>query len=470
MSGSELVFSVRRLAPDGLEAAWQQVVERGYEGYVAKDEASAYDVGATARWLKVKQPDWAVAGGGWRRRVATRGWRAPGRCGRLPAVSLLTELDAFFTPTTTTAATSRPASSGPSCGSRGYAGPAWLGGRTSATRLPPTIDPPYRPGMDRRRFLLTSLAGAVAAPLAVEAQPPKRARIAILSTGNPRSAAIFQAFEQRLRELGYIEGQNLVIEFRNAEGRTERLPSIAAEFVRLNVDLVVVATDPATRAVKEASAKLPIVMVSVNYDPVKLGYVSSLARPGTNVTGVLFLHRELTGKRLELLREMLPGVKRVAVLSDPLAAEQVNAVEVANRAMGLTLQLLELRNPLYDFEGAFRDALSTRAEALLVLTTPVIFRERSKVAQLAVKNRLPTSFAHREHVEAGGLMSYGPNFPDMWRLAAAYADKILKGAKPGDLPMEQPTNFELVINLRTAKALGLTIPPSLLARADQIIE
>ena len=205
--------------------------------------------------------------------------------------------------------------------------------------------------MDRRGFLLVSLAATVAAPLATEAQPPKGARIAILSTGNPRSAAIFQAFEQRLRELGYVDGQNLVIEFRNAEGRTERLPSIAAEFVRLNADVVVVATDPATRAVREASSRIPIVMVSVNYDPVKLGYVSSLAKPGTNVTGVLFLHRELTGKRLELLKEMLPAVKRVAVLSDPLAAEQVSAVKAANQSMGLTLQLIELRNPSYDFEG-----------------------------------------------------------------------------------------------------------------------
>jgi len=324
--------------------------------------------------------------------------------------------------------------------------------------------------MDRRDFLLASLAGTFALPLAAEAQPSKGARIAILSTGNPRSAAIFQAFGQRLRELGYVEGQNLAIEFRNAEGRTERLPGIAAELVRLNVDLVVVATDPATRAVREASTKIPIVMVSVNYDPVKLGYVSSLAKPGTNVTGVLFLHRELTGKRLELLKEMLPAVKRVSVLSDPLAAEQVSAVKAANQSMGLTLQLIELRDPSYDFEGAFRDAVSFRAEALLVLTTPVIFRERARVAELAVKNRLPTSFAHQEHVEAGGLMSYGPNFPDMWRLAAAYVDKILKGAKPRDLPMEQPTKFELVINLKTAKALGLTIPPSLLARADHVIE
>jgi putative tryptophan/tyrosine transport system substrate-binding protein len=314
------------------------------------------------------------------------------------------------------------------------------------------------------------IVSVFATPVVVEAQSGKVYRVGILSTGNARPAAIYQAFERRLRELGYIDGQNLAIEFRNAEGKTDRLPGLAAELVRLNVDVVVVATDPATRAVKEASPKIPIVMVSVNYDPVELGYIASLARPGTNITGVLFLHRELTGKRLELLKEMLPTIKRVAVLSDPLAAEQLSAVQAANRSMGLTLQVLELGKPSYDFDDAFRAASRSRAEALLVLTTPVLFRERSKIAQLALKNRLPTSFAHSEHVEAGGLMSYGPNFPEMWRFAAIYVDKILKGAKPGDLPVEQPTKFEFVINLKTAKALGLTIPQSVLARADQIIE
>ena len=324
--------------------------------------------------------------------------------------------------------------------------------------------------MRLRTLGLTFALIIFAAPLAAEAQSTKVARVGILSTGNPRSAAIYQAFEQRLRELGYTEGQNLALEFRNAEGRTDRLPSLAAELVRLNMDVVVVATDPATRAVKEASAKIPIVMVSVNYDPVELGYIANLARPGTNITGVLFLHRELTGKRFELFKEMLPTVTRVAVLSDPLAAEQLRAAEAANRSMGLKLQVIELGNPSYDFESAFRVALRSRAEAFLVLTTPVIFRERSKIAQLALKNRLPTSFAHREHVDAGGLMSYGPNFADMWRLAAAYVDKILKGAKPAELPVEQPTKFELIINLKTAKALGLTIPQSLLLQADEVIQ
>ena len=312
--------------------------------------------------------------------------------------------------------------------------------------------------------------GLLAEPLVVEAQQAKVYRIGLLSTGNPRPTAIFQAFEQRLRELGYIEGQNLAIEFRNAEGRTDKLPGLAAELVRLNVDVVVVATDPATRAAKEASAKILIVMVSVNYDPVALGYIASLARPGTNVTGVVFLHRELTAKRIELFKEMVPTVKRVAVLSDLHGTDQLRAVEAASRTAGLQLQVLELGNPSYDFESAFRVATRSRADALFVLTTPVIFRERSKIAQLALKDRLPTSFAHREHVEAGELMSYGPNFNDMWRLAAVYVDKILKGARPADLPVEQPTKFELVINLKTAKALGLTIPQSLLLRADEVIQ
>jgi putative tryptophan/tyrosine transport system substrate-binding protein len=313
--------------------------------------------------------------------------------------------------------------------------------------------------IDRRDFLTALPVGllALAAPLAAEAQPTKVARVGILSTGNPR-------------ELGYVEGQNLAIEFRNAEGKTDRLPGLAAELVRLNVDAVVVATDPATRAVKEASAKIPIVMVSVNYDPVALGYIASLARPGTNITGVLFLHRELTGKRFAIFKEMLPTVKRVAVLSDPLAAEQLRAVEATNRSIGLKLQSIELRNPDYDLDSAFRAAVRFRAEALLVLTTPVIFRERSKIAQLGLKHRLPTSFAHREHVDAGGLMSYGPNFADMWRLAAVYVDQILRGANAAELPVQQPTKFELIINLKTAKALGLTIPQSILQQADEVIQ
>ena len=323
--------------------------------------------------------------------------------------------------------------------------------------------------MHRRCFLRTLGVSLLAAPLAAEAQQARVRRVGILSTGNPRSTTIFQAFEQRLHELGYVEGQNLVIEFRDAGGRVDRLPGLAAELVRSNMDVVVVATDPATRAIKAASAKVSIVMVGVNYDPVALGYIASLARPGTNVTGVFLLHRELTSKRIGLFKEMLPAVKRVAVLSDPLAAEQLKEVNAANRSMGLKLQPLELQNPPHDFNNMFRAAKRSGGEAIFVLEAPSIFRARTQIAEAALKNRLPTSFAFREYVEAGGLTSYGVNFLDMWRRAAEYTDKILKGTEPADLPVEQPTKFELVLNLKTAKTLGLTIPHSLLLQADHVI-
>jgi len=236
------------------------------------------------------------------------------------------------------------------------------------------------------------------------------------------------------------------------------------------VDVVVTATDPATLAVKKASRTIPVVMLAVNFDPVKLGYIGSLARPGGNITGLVFQHHELTSKRFELFREMLPTVSRVAVFSDSETVDQLSALEAANRSVGVKLQTLQLRNPPYDFESAFRTISRSGAEALLVLEAASIYRGRSEITQLALKNRLPTSFAFPDYVEAGGLMSYGVNFGDMWRHAARYTDKVLKGAKPADLPVEQPRNFELAINLKTAKALKLTTPPSLLLRADSIIE
>jgi putative ABC transport system substrate-binding protein len=313
------------------------------------------------------------------------------------------------------------------------------------------------------------VAGLLTAPLAAEAQQTQMYRIGILSTANPRSAPFYQAFEQRLRALGYVEGQNIAFEYRDAEGKLERLPGLAADLVRLKVNVIVAATDAAKRAATKATTTVPILIVGINYDPVALGYVASLARPGANITGVFFLFSELTAKRFELLKEMLPTINRVAVMSDLFAADQLKTVEAANRSIGLTLQKLELRNPP-DLEGAFKIAMRSKAEALFALETPLIFRARKEIAQLALKNRLPTSFAFREYVDAGGLVAYGANFSNMFRRVAEYTDKILKGAKPADLPVEQPTEFELVINLKTAKALGLTIPPSLLLRADQIIE
>jgi putative ABC transport system substrate-binding protein len=273
-----------------------------------------------------------------------------------------------------------------------------------------------------------------------------------------------------LRELGYIEGQNIVIEYRNAEGEVDRLPNLAADLVRLDVNVIVTATDPATRAAKGATTTIPILMMAINYDPIALGYIDSIARPGANVTGLFFQHLELLAKRLGLFKEMLPSVGRVTVLSDSLTADQLKVVEAANRSVGLELQPLDLQNPPYDFENAFRVAMRSRAEAIFVLESAFIFRGRTQIAQLAMKTRLPTSFAFREYVEVGGLVSYGVNFSTMYRRAAEYADRILRGTKTVDLPVEQPTKFELVINLKTAKALRLEIPPLLLARADDVIE
>jgi putative ABC transport system substrate-binding protein len=321
----------------------------------------------------------------------------------------------------------------------------------------------------KRRVFITLLGGAAAWPLAARAQRSgKIARIGYLSTANPRSAPNFAALEQRLRELGYIDGQNVVIEYRDAE--VDRLPDLAADLVQLDVDVIITATDPATRAAKRATTTIPVVMIAINYDPIALGYVNSIARPGANVTGLLFQHLELLAKRFGLFKEMLPSVDRVAVLSDSFTADQLKVLEAANRSVGLELQPLDLQNPPYDFENAFRAAMRSRAEAIFVLESAPIFRGRTQIAQLAMKNRLPTSFAFREYVEVGGLFSYGVNFAAMYRRAAEYADRILRGTKPVDLPVELSTKFELVMNLKTARALGLEIPPTLLARADEVIE
>jgi putative ABC transport system substrate-binding protein len=323
--------------------------------------------------------------------------------------------------------------------------------------------------VDRRRFIAGSVA-VFAAPGVAEAQQTRKVpRIGVLNIA-PRSGPFFQALDQRLRELGHVEGQTVAIEFRTAEGRVEKLAGLATELVGLKVDVIVTPTEPAARAAKEATSTIPIVMAGINYDPVALGYVATLARPGGNVTGVFFRHIELTAKRLELFREMVPTVKRVAVFSDSLTIDQLRSVEAANTRMHFSLQPLELRHSPYDLRNAFGIAMRSHAEALFVLESSPIFRERMQIAQLALKNLLPTSFAFREYVDAGGLMAYGASFVDMAGLAAVYVDKILKGAKPADLPMEQPTKFELVINMKTAKALRLTIPQSVLARADQVID
>ena len=324
----------------------------------------------------------------------------------------------------------------------------------------------------RRREFISLLGGAATAwPVAVLAQRSgKMARLGYLSTANPRSVAFFRAFEERLRDFGYIDGQSIVIEYREAEGDVDRLPDLAADLVRRDVNVIVTATAPATRAAIRATTTIPILMVAINYDPIALGYIDSLARPGANVTGLFFQHLELVAKRFGLFKQMLPSVGRVAVLSDALTADQLKVVEAANQAIGLELHPLELENPPYNFENAFRVAAGARAEAIFVLESASIFRGRVEIAELATKTRIPTSFAFRDYVEAGGLVSYGVNFSTMYRRAAEYADKILRGMKPVDLPVEQSTKFELVINLKTAKTLGLTIPPGVLAIADEVIE
>ena len=280
------------------------------------------------------------------------------------------------------------------------------------------------------------------------------------------------AFLQGLRELGWVEGKTILIEYRWAEGRSDRLPDLAAELVRLKVDVIFAPNTAGAVAAKNATGAIPIVMAS-GYDPVELGLVASLARPGGNVTGLSFsVGSDIVGKFLELLKETVPKVRRVAVLSTPTNPSHALAIEnaiVAARAMGVQLQLLEARGP-DQFDNAFAAMARERAEALLVMLDPFFSFHRSRLSALAAKSRIPAMYGSREYPEAGGLMSYGANFRHNFHRSATYVDKILRGAKPADLPIEQPVKFELVINLKTAKLLGLTIPPSLLLRADQVIE
>jgi putative tryptophan/tyrosine transport system substrate-binding protein len=328
--------------------------------------------------------------------------------------------------------------------------------------------------VDRRAFISGSTLALLAAPLAVEAQQAdKMARIGWLAVNLAAFPHVREAFLQGLRDLGHVEGRNVVIEYRSAEGKSERLPALAAELVALKVDVIVAPSTPEALAAKQATRTLPIVF-AVAADPVASGLVTGLAQPGGNVTGLSILAPELIGKRLEQLTQAVPGVSRVAVLWQPGALgkrtdnDMLKEAEVAARALGVRLQFVEARGPA-DFDRAFSDMTRARAGALIVLPSP-IFSERRHLVDLAAKNRLPAVYTWREYVDAGGLMSYGPDLADMLRRAATYVDKILKGAKPADLPIEQPTKFELVINLKTAKALGLTIPQSLLQRADQVIE
>ena len=326
---------------------------------------------------------------------------------------------------------------------------------------------------DRRTFLGALAGGLLTAPLAAEAQQAGKVyRLGYLTISGTLNSSYAEAFRRGLRDLGWVEGQNIVIEFRAAEGQFDRLPALATELVRLKVDVIVATPTPGALAAKSATATIPIVGISLA-DPVGLGLIPSLARPGGNVTGVSYsVGADIFGKNLELLREAVPKVRRVAILSNPDNPSQpliLDNIKTAARSLGLQLLPVGARGP-GEFDGAFATMARERVGALFVVTDPTYIPHRARLVDLATRNRLPSMFTQRADVEAGGLISYGPSFEAMYRRAAAYVDKILKGAKPADLPVEQPTKFDLVINLKTAKALGLTIPPALLGRADEVIQ
>ena len=324
----------------------------------------------------------------------------------------------------------------------------------------------------RRRGFITLLGGAAARPLTAHAeQSAKLPTIGFLGTSTPLAMSQWiAAFVQRLRELGWIEGRTVAFEYRWAEGRSERMAEIAAEFVRLKVDIIVTYATPPVVAAKQATAVIPIVS-AVMGDAVGTGLVASLARPGGNVTGLSILTPDLAGKRLELLREVAPGVRRLAFLaniSNPITAPEMGQVQAAAGTLGLDVIALEIRRH-EDIVPAF-ETLKGRAQALYVAGDPLVLSHRVRINTLSLVAQLPAIYNSREYVEAGGLMSYGVNWPDLFRRTAEYVDKILRGAKPADLPVEQPNKFDLVINLTTAKALGLTIPEAFLLRADEVIE
>lgn len=327
------------------------------------------------------------------------------------------------------------------------------------------------------KLIVTKLAaflmlGLCTGPLAADAQPPaKGPRIGVLTLAVWSSTPLAEAFSQGLREHGYLEGQNIVLEHRYAEGRAGRLSALAAELVRLKVDVIVTQSDAAALAAKQATQTIPIVM-AIAGDPVKAGVVANLARPGGNVTGLTLVHPELSGKRLQLLKEVVPKTTVVAVIWNPTnraAAGFLRETEAAARSLGLKLHAFEARGPA-ELDAAFKAVADARPTAFFTIPNGVFADNVTRIVEFATKSRLPGVFPNREFPEAGGLMSYGPNFAANFRRAAAFVDKILKGAKPADLPVEQPTSFELVVNLKTAKVLGLTIPASVRARADRVIE
>ena len=327
--------------------------------------------------------------------------------------------------------------------------------------------------MAKKIILLALCSLLLAACFPAEAQQPTRIpRIGYLGTSSLSvNAARHESFRQGLRELGYIEGKSIVIEWRSAEGKLDRLPALAAELVRLKVDVIVTGGQASTRPANEATRTIPIVMAQ-DPDPVGAGFITSLARPGGNITGLSTLSPEISGKRLELLKETVPRLSRVAVLgtsTTPGNAQALRETELAAGALTVKLQYLDVRGPK-DIETAFQAVSKERAEAVLVLPSPALNSQRKHIVDLAIKRRLAAIYYAPEWVEDGGLMTYGVSYTDLYRRAATYVDKILRGAKPADLPVEQPTKFEFIINLKTAKQVGLTIPPNVLVRADKVIK
>jgi putative ABC transport system substrate-binding protein len=322
-----------------------------------------------------------------------------------------------------------------------------------------------------KRDTISALLALAAAPLAASAQQAaKIARIGLLGNGNPTIAApLLAAFRQGMRDLGWIEGRNLQIEYRFAEGDLSRHPALAAELVKLRVDLIVTTGTPAIQAALQASSTIPVV-ATIAHDPVGLGFAASLARPGGNFTGLVPQLEDLVAKQLQFLKETMPKASRVAFLLDTANPTTVlKPAEVAARVLGFEPRVIEIHD-LPDYENAFKAARSGGANVLLVLQSPAFYRHRARLAELAAKYRLPAMYESAEYVDDGGLMSYGPYFPDMYRRAASYVDRILKGARPGDLPVEQADRFEFVINLKTAKALGVTIPPSVMFQTTRVVE
>jgi len=324
--------------------------------------------------------------------------------------------------------------------------------------------------MTRSLSLLLLIAAAQLWPAAGSAQSPKRIPVVgVLTVNAAASDPVATSFRDGLAQFGYIDGQNIKIDHRTANGRPDQIPNLAKELVHLPVDVIVVGAEPALSAVTRATTAIPIVILSVDKDPVATGLVKSLSRPGGNVTGIFALQSELALKRLELLKDTIPGIARVSVFWDPVNRQGASDIEPAARLLGLAVRPIEVPPP-YHFDAAFRAAKADKAGAVLVLFSPGFYTQRERLGKAALSARMPSMFSDNPHVEAGGLMSYGPTFADLWGRAAYFVDRVLKGAKPSELPVEQVSRFRLAVNLKTAKALGITFPESILVRADEVIK